>query len=449
MRQAEQLRTAGRWAESASVLAPVVKSNPHNIPAAYYYAMALLESGQPASAAPYFKRMVATGKHLAEAHYMLARCHMEQSDSRAARKAFQKSHDLKPTALTLRSLSNLDWMEGTLEAFADRLNSVPLNLQIQAYGLWIESEDLQQAEAAWTRLDPRLKAEPGALILRSQHLRKLGDGAGTLAAARQAEAKLPGDAAVLDSVAVGAMMCGDGPAALGAIEPLRRADPFNQHWIAHEATALRLMGDQRYERLVDVESHVRAYQLPVSDGYGTIESVNDALLGALEEHHKFSNHPLDQSLRGGSQTAEDLLVMKNHVVEDYIAALEIPIRQYMADIGHDPDHPLTRRNAGTFRIKGCWSVRLRGGGKHVSHVHPDGWISSAYYVSVPPGDGTKAGWIKFGEPPFETKPHLGPEKWVQPKAGMLVLFPSYLWHGTEPIGPDAVRVTAPFDVVPN
>ena len=68
----------------------------------------------------------------------------------------------------------------------------------------------------------------------------------------------------------------------------------------------------------------------------------------------------------------------------------------------------------------------------MNHLHPAGWISSAYYVSLP--EATKAGdsqegWIKFGEPRWTT-PKCGVEKVVQPKEGRLVLFPSYMWHGT-------------------
>lgn len=87
----------------------------------------------------------------------------------------------------------------------------------------------------------------------------------------------------------------------------------------------------------------------------------------------------------------------------------------------------------------------------MNHVHPDGWISSCYYISVPEEtstDSDKAGWIKFAEPPFKTSPPTPPDKWIQPEAGLLVLFPSFLWHGTQPIHDGSVRVTAPFDVVP-
>ena len=123
----------------------------------------------------------------------------------------------------------------------------------------------------------------------------------------------------------------------------------------------------------------------------------------------------------------------------------------MADVGTGNDHPLTARNTGDYRINGAWSVRLRSGGWHVNHVHPEGWISSAYYVLVPEDtktDDNRAGWIKFAEPPFTTNPPSPPEKWICPTAGTLVLFPSFLWHGTQPFHDGTARVTAPFDVVP-
>ena len=123
----------------------------------------------------------------------------------------------------------------------------------------------------------------------------------------------------------------------------------------------------------------------------------------------------------------------------------------MRYIGNDPSHPLTRRNTGNYRFAGSWSVKLHGGGRHVSHVHSEGWISSAYYVSVPKetfDETRRAGWIKFAEPPYETVPPSPALKWVQPKAGTLVLFPSYLWHGTTPIDEGSSRITAPFDIVP-
>jgi hypothetical protein len=37
---------------------------------------------------------------------------------------------------------------------------------------------------------------------------------------------------------------------------------------------------------------------------------------------------------------------------------------------------------------------------------------------------------------------------VQPRVGTLVLFPSYMWHGTVPFRSTQARTTIAFDVVP-
>jgi ectoine hydroxylase-related dioxygenase (phytanoyl-CoA dioxygenase family) len=77
-------------------------------------------------------------------------------------------------------------------------------------------------------------------------------------------------------------------------------------------------------------------------------------------------------------------------------------------------------------------------------------VSSAYYASVPDevDDSTlRSGWLKFGEPRFAV-PGLTPFLEVQPRAGRLVLFPSYLWHGTHALRGDAPRMSVPFDAVP-
>jgi hypothetical protein len=43
---------------------------------------------------------------------------------------------------------------------------------------------------------------------------------------------------------------------------------------------------------------------------------------------------------------------------------------------------------------------------------------------------------------------LGVEHAVKPEPGKLVLFPSYMWHGTAPFGGDQPRLTIAFDLIP-
>ena len=76
-----------------------------------------------------------------------------------------------------------------------------------------------------------------------------------------------------------------------------------------------------------------------------------------------------------------------------------------------------------------------------------GWISSALYVALPPDLGQgEAGMLTLGEArsscfDVDTKPF----RMVEPKPGRLVLFPSYMWHGTRPFG-EGERLTVAFDV---
>jgi hypothetical protein len=48
-----------------------------------------------------------------------------------------------------------------------------------------------------------------------------------------------------------------------------------------------------------------------------------------------------------------------------------------------------------------------------------------------------------------TMPSLDAELSVRPELGLLVLFPSYFWHGTLPFHSDQPRLTVAFDVVPD
>ena len=104
-----------------------------------------------------------------------------------------------------------------------------------------------------------------------------------------------------------------------------------------------------------------------------------------------------------------------------------------------------------FRYAGSWSSRLRDCGFHTNHVHPKGWISSAYYIAVPDAvedAAAKQGWIKFGEPAFDARFKDPVRRAVKPAPGTLVLFPSYMWHGTVPFHSESARTTIAFDVVP-
>jgi Flp pilus assembly protein TadD len=238
--------------------------------------------------------------------------------------------------------------------------------------------------------------------------------------------------------------------ALPFIQRQRHLLPLQQSWIAYEATAARMLGDARYHELYDYSRLVRTYDIDAPPGWSSMQELNEALLRALNARHAFAQHPLDQSLRNGSQTARNLLAESDPAIRAILQLFALPIQDYQQRIGTDPAHPLTARNSGPAGINGAWSVQLRREGYHVNHIHRDGWISSAYYVSVPEevkDENLMSGWLKFGEPRFPV-PGATPEGVVQPRPGRLVLFPSYMWHGTNPIHGTEPRTTIAFDATP-
>jgi hypothetical protein len=225
--------------------------------------------------------------------------------------------------------------------------------------------------------------------------------------------------------------------------------PEDQLLIAQRATALRLLNDAEYRRLYDYDRLVKSYTLRPPAPFATIAEFNSAFARELAPLHRAAQHPLDQSLRGGSQT-ERHLPRDNAVVAAFFSMIDTPIREYIGRLHAAGDlHPLDGRRRTGYRLAGSWSVLLRPGGYHIDHVHPRGWLSSAYYVSLPAADAAdpRGGWLKFGESGVRV-PGCGAEHVIEPVEGMLVLFPSYMWHGTLPFATGGPRLTAAFDVVP-
>jgi tetratricopeptide (TPR) repeat protein len=231
--------------------------------------------------------------------------------------------------------------------------------------------------------------------------------------------------------------------AIGLIERELEGERAADFW-PYASIAWRLAADPRWEWLEAGGELVSIFdltdRLPPLDGLA-------ATLGSL---HVATGEYLDQSVRGGTQTDGPLLSRIEPDIQALRAAIVAAVEEYRARLpAIDPKHPLLgERRDRRIRFSGSWSVRLHDAGYHVSHVHPLGWISSALYVVLPahsPSDDQHAGWLKLGEPPAELGVDLGPTRLIEPKPGQLVLFPSWMWHGTVPFRAGE-RLTVAFDV---
>lgn len=260
--------------------------------------------------------------------------------------------------------------------------------------------------------------------------------------------------AFLNAYARHLMTAGRADEAARHLETATRIAPQNQEAWANLGTAWRLLGDAREAWLCDYERLVGAIDVEPPPGM-TTDAFLAQLRATLEPMHQAGREPLQQSLRSGSQTPGKLFGHDAPAIGLARDAFRRAVEGWIATLPDDPAHPFLARKAPSVRFSGSWSVRLWSSGKHVNHIHPEGWMSSAFYVALPPSlgatqdDGRQAGYIQFGQPPDELDLGLPPRRVLQPKPGRLALFPSYFWHGTVPFEDDAPRLTIAFDMVPH
>ncbi len=353
-----------------------------------------------------------------------------------------------------RLLAEILWERGAGTACVARLERAIAELP-QALQLRLVAADLLRAAGAPALALPLLEAglrrAPGAAAFETSIGALLGEldrPHEALRFLRSAAARLPDSAQMRRNLVPVLLRAGAFGEARDLCESLLVTAPDDQLLIGYLAAALRMTGDARYARLQDYDRLVRSYRPAPPAGYADIAQFNAAFARELSRLHGASRRPLAQSIRGGTQTARSLPI-DNPVIRDFFALLDAPIRDYIGRLDAASTHPTDRRRRAGYRISGSWSVQLEPGGFHTNHVHPQGWLSSAYYVELPPdvdGD-ARAGWLKFGElsPAVEG---CGAERHLQPRPGMLVLFPSFTWHGTVPFERGARRLTAAFDVLP-
>ena len=221
--------------------------------------------------------------------------------------------------------------------------------------------------------------------------------------------------------------------------------PAAANFFPYLSIAWRMMENPLFEWLEGDPRLVGIYDLGE-----TLPSL-DALADCLRALHLSVHQPLEQSLRGGTQTDGYLFSRVEPEIRSLRHAVVDAVKAHVAQLpAHDPRHPQLGVPRAPIRFSGSWSVRLTGGGCHANHIHPQGWFSSALYVALPAEDErgpSPAGWLTLGEPQAERGLDLKAIRTIEPKPARLVLFPSTMWHGTVPFA-SGERLTVAFDVAP-
>jgi tetratricopeptide (TPR) repeat protein len=324
-------------------------------------------------------------------------------------------------------------------------------LLLQKAGFLMDAERFAEARDGFAELAKMAPQSAGPQNGLAAAYAGLGQFDAAVAAYEKSLSLQPDDMATKVRLACVLLQAGEAGRALRLTEEAVSRMKLDQAALAVHELALRANSDPRAERLADYEKHIQIFDLDPPPGFATMVEFNATLNAHLDGLHTDLNEHVDQTLRHGTQTAPSLLEGRNALLAALRQRIEEAVGTYIAQMPPDDDHPLSGRRRSGFSFAGSWSSRLHDRGFHANHVHPQGWISSCYYVAVPDialDASARQGWIKFGEPSFRTA-MTTVRRAVQPVPGRLVLFPSYMWHGTIPFRATAARTTIAFDAVPN
>ena len=130
------------------------------------------------------------------------------------------------------------------------------------------------------------------------------------------------------------------------------------------AVAWRLLDDDRWNWLEGQPGLVGVYDLA-----DEIPSL-DSLAHCLRALHTAGGQPLEQSVRGGTQTDGALFSRTEPEIRSLRNVIVEAVQEHVAGLPpHDPRHPQLGRGRAPIRFSGSWSVRLLGQGHHANHIN--------------------------------------------------------------------------------
>ena len=448
------LQAIDRSSEAVEILGRATVTSPDSAVAEHNFAGALVANKQFAQAESAVVRARAKGLDAAELWLVQARAARGQGDLKRAELLYAEAVERKPDyILAIVELAQTVWMKSedihaAIAILDEGSRRVPSDLDFYRHRAKLQ-EETGDHSGAYATLQRALamKDEANMQIFAAQIAARTDPALALLHATHALEMQ-PTNVAGLAALCQANLALGRADDAAKNADELCRRVPLDQYSWALMGTAWRMLDDPRYGRLFDYQAMVSASRIDTPEGWSSLDAYLADLREALQPLHGRRGHPVGQSMRGGSQTEQDLIAADSPVVRAFFQAVDGPIRRHIAALGKGRD-PLRGRIRKTYALSGAWSVRLRAQGFHVDHVHPEGWLSSACHIELPASlQKRPEGWLKFGEPGVPTAPRLEPDHFVKPELGQLVLFPSYMWHGTVPFSGETPRLSVAFDIVP-
>ena len=388
----------------------------------------LQAAGRIDAALTAYRRAVEIDPERAEAHVNFGQALRAKGDLDGAAEALARAATLRPGhAGTMLRIGLVHHAQGDLDSAAHALHQT----------LAIEPENAEACFAlgnvlyAQGRLDEAVETYGQAATLRADIL----DASFEVGKPRQVHAHFDR---------------GQPRAALKACDDLLARQPGQSGALAMKAVALWEAGEKDQARsLLDFDRLLRQEHCAPPANFADMSTFNATLAAHVRDHPTLQAAPESYSMERGQSTGE--LLPGRGAVAAFGTLVEQAVDRYRATMPQGSSHPFMADIPGRIRIT-AWGVILDEGAYQVPHIHPSAWLSGVYYVALPPAlgaddDGT-AGWIEFGRPYWDFQIRAEPEtRLVEPEEGLMLLFPSYMFHRTLPFAGTGERISIAFDVL--
>ncbi len=452
------LRAAGRPEDAEASYRQALGADPGAFDGHYNLGILLESMGRPGEARASYRRATEIRPQFADAQFSLGNAAKALGRLDEALAAYGRAIEIDPGhADAHNNLGSALRELGRLEEAADacrRALAIDRGHADAHYNLGVVLQDLEKLDEAAAAYRDALAARPGhvpALVNLGYALHGLGRLDDAIEAYRRAIAAAPEYAGAHVNLGDAYLDRGEPRAALEVCEAYLEAHPGDSGMLAFQGIVLGELGDRAAVRaLVDFDRFVRPVRFAGAQGFASLVDFNAALADHVCAHPTLVSAPASHATRKGKHSGELLVEPKGPV-----AVLETMIRgaveDYARSLPRDPAHPFLARPPRRFGLA-AWGVVMESQGHQIPHVHPSAWLSGVYYVRLPgviaaPGEG-RAGWIEFGRPPEHFHCAAEPEvRSIRPEEGLMLLFPSYVYHHTVPFDSAETRISIAFDVL--
>jgi Flp pilus assembly protein TadD len=428
--QLTALHRAGRGREALHTARQILTLAPKQPDVLALAGKIAIDLGDVEAAVAFYEAAIACKRDFAEAHYNLGIAQMRLGRITAAiqsyRRAAKRRHDIAPIHNNL-------------------------GVALRAVGRWSDAAQAYRRAAA---IDPSA-AEPQRNL--GIALWSAGQIEEAVAAFRRAIALKRDWSKSYSSLANLLLERGEWREVVDHCAAWLDACPGTIEAIGLTSVALDMLGEREAARhLVDLDRFVRIIEFDEPQpGFPDMRAFNAALAQHALAHPTLALPPeadpryhcptlriTGEFLAEPKGPAAALEEMMRRAVGDYLAEL----RQ------GDLSHPYLVEPPRRWELI-SWAAVLDRQGNLLPHIHYDGYVSGVYYALIPETIGTpdqgQAGWLEIGRLPDRFAAPVEPDiRAIQPREGMMILFPSYFYHRTVPFAAAQHRISIAFDANP-